>query len=249
ITAGIASGASYAYNTVASGASATYNSAAGLAGSVTGSNRSDGDIQASKIDKNTSQHQGSTEEAEGSNNPESNDVPERDNHDSEREKGPSDSDRVDKAQSQIGTESGISTTAGAGTTVSPDDDVKEAIEKETSNRKDKSAAVGQDFSDQPCPTADAARDQPTSKPAEGKMQFDDQGEKQHGNADAVVEGQNDGSSNADQDDGDAGQDGGNTSGGLGTKLKNKVKGEAMVIAGKVKKDSEKVEAGKALKAG
>ena len=50
----------------------------------------------------------------------------RDNFDEEQQRGPSESSRVDQPQHKIGTESGIPTTAGAGTTLSPDDDVTPA---------------------------------------------------------------------------------------------------------------------------
>ncbi len=102
----------------------------------------------------------------------------RDDHDEEHQRGPSESSRVDQPQHKIGTESGIPTTAGAGTTLSPDQDVAPAADK--AKQKRNNAAVGVDYSDQPCPTADARRSQASSSPAEGKTQFVDRQEQLHG---------------------------------------------------------------------
>ncbi len=99
----------------------------------------------------------------------------RDNFTEENERGPSDPSRPETTQKKIGTETGIPTTAGAGTTLSPDDDVKSAAKKEASLRKNDSAAVGVDYSDQPCPRQ--MREEPTQAAVQQKAKQISQTEK------------------------------------------------------------------------
>ncbi|EPQ28381.1 uncharacterized protein PFL1_04208 [Pseudozyma flocculosa PF-1] len=187
----------------------------------------------------------------------------------EEERGPSNPERLDKPQTAVGTEYGIPTSAGAGTTLSPDLTVREAADREKELRGNdqvggKSAAVvGQDYRDQPCPTADAARAHPTSQPAEGKTDFADQHERERGRTEGEGEGDVDsslrqsGSGGKDSErtlvdddaDGDDDSETARSKRSLGAKLKDKIKGEAKVIAGKVRKDEDAVLEGRAIKQG
>ncbi|SPO21520.1 uncharacterized protein UTRI_01007_B [Ustilago trichophora] len=179
----------------------------------------------------------------------------RQDHSEELERGPSDPSRTSAPQNHIGTESGIPTTAGAGTTVSPDDDVQEAYRKEQQQNKNQSstAQVGVDYSDQPCPTSDARRENPTSEPAEGKTTFESREEQLNGNEDVSNSNGNGsgswvGSSERTQST-DATSTEVDSQASKGVGLKDKLKGQAKVVAGKLTRNEEKVEAGRALKAG
>lgn len=171
----------------------------------------------------------------------------REDKQEELERGPSSTDRPSQNQKHIGTESGIPTTGGAATTASPDDDVKQAIAKENHKRGGASqAAVGVDYSNQPCPTADARRENPTSKPAEGKTQFDSKEQQLNGSS------QNSSASSAPQSDStaDTSVDQDAESGASKSlSLKDRLKGQAKVAAGKITRKEDKVEQGKLLKAG
>ncbi|SJX61439.1 uncharacterized protein SRS1_10500 [Sporisorium reilianum f. sp. reilianum] len=167
-----------------------------------------------------------------------------DNHE-ELERGPSSSERPSQAQKHIGTETGIPTTGGAGTTASPDDDVKQALAVEQKKRGGASqAAVGVDYSDQPCPTADARRDSPTSKPAEGKTQFESSEQQLNGSNESASSGHKSESTAATS----VGQDA-ESAESKGASFKDKLKGQAKVIAGKITRNDDKVEQGRMLKAG
>lgn len=181
----------------------------------------------------------------------------REDHSEELTRGPSDPSRTSAPQNHIGTESGIPTTAGAGTTVSPDDDVQEAYRKETQQNKNQtsSAQVGVDYSDQPCPTSDARRDNPTSEPAEGKTTFESREEQLNGNEDVgngngsgSGSGSGMGSSERTQST-DATSTGVESQGSKSVGLKDRLKGQAKVVAGKLTRNEEKVEVGRAIKAG
>lgn len=69
--------------------------------------------------------------------------------------GPSDKARVGKSQMQIGTETGIPTTAGAGSTLSPDKSNQQAYQKAISQGKVNSAHIPEDFVEVDCPTEHA----------------------------------------------------------------------------------------------
>lgn len=173
---------------------------------------------------------------------EKSDIPARDDHSEELSQGPSSTSRQGKPQQSLGTETGIATTAGAGTTLSPDDDVLAAAKKESQNK----GAVGMDYSDQPCPTSDAKRDQPTSEPAEGKTQFDSKEEQLNGSKSAPSKEE---SSSSEVSGSTAATE--VSDGGEGGKAgwKDKLKGEAKIVMGKVTRNEEKVEAGRSIKAG
>ncbi|TKY89418.1 hypothetical protein EX895_001949 [Sporisorium graminicola] len=170
----------------------------------------------------------------------------RDDTQEELERGPSSSERPQQSQSHIGTESDIPTTGGAGTTASPDDDVKDALAKEGQKHGGASqAAVGVDYSDQPCPTADARRETPTSKPAEGKTQFDSREQQLHGSsenssASSDPRSESTAATSAPQD-----AESGTSK---GSSLKDKLKGQAKVVAGKITRNEEKVEQDSAVAA-
>lgn len=70
-----------------------------------------------------------------------------------KQRGPSNQDRIGKSQKEIGTEYGIPTRAGAGTTVSPDKTNGLALERSHSSNKTKprQAAVPEDYAPEPCP--------------------------------------------------------------------------------------------------
>ncbi|SPO22329.1 uncharacterized protein UTRI_01007 [Ustilago trichophora] len=177
----------------------------------------------------------------------------REDHSEELERGPSDPSRTSAPQSHIGTESGIPTTAGAGTTVSPDDDVQEAYRKEKQQNKNQTsfAQVGVDYSDQPCPTSDARRDNPTSEPAEGKTTFESREEQLNGIED-VSNRSGSGSGVASSEripSTDASSTGIESQGSKSVGLKDKLKGQAKVVAGKLTRNEEKVQVGRAMKAG
>lgn len=181
----------------------------------------------------------------------------------ELERGPSQPERCSQPQQHIGTESGIPTTAGAGTTLSPDDDVQKAYQKEQQNRRSPScAAVGVDYSDQPCPTADARRQAPSSYPAQGKTVFESTEEQLHGSEHFAntSNSSSNGNSNSSEDErrteantessaAASEQPEGGREGGDGASLKSKLKGSAKVFTGKITGNEDKVEAGKMLKAG
>ena len=171
------------------------------------------------------------------------DIPARDDYTEELSSGPSSSSRQGKPQSSLGTETGIATTAGAGTTLSPDDDVLAAAKKE----KEQKGAVGVDYSDQPCPTSDARRDQPTSEPAEGKTQFDSKEEQLNGSKSAPTKEES--SSSEVSGSTSATSEGSDEVGQGKAGWKDKIKGQAKVVAGKVTRNEEKVEAGRSIKAG
>ena len=172
----------------------------------------------------------------------------REDHTEELERGPSRPDRPTQPQKHIGTESGIPTTAGAGTTVSPDDDVKNALRKEQQAKK-QDAAVGIDYSDQPCPTSDARRPNPTSQPAEGKTQFESREEQLKGSASNNSSNSNSSSAPTNSATATSTDEQPNPSGGQSVGLKEKLKGNAKVVAGKFTRNREKVEQGKLLKSG
>lgn len=168
----------------------------------------------------------------------------RENLDEEHERGPSHPDRAERAQKQIGTETGIPTTAGAGTTVSADDDVQPALKKE----KAQQAAVGVDYADQPCPTADARRGAPSSQPAQGKTQFDSKEEQLKGSSQTS----SDPSSHATNSTPATSAQSSDEQGAHEAKrtaLTSKLKGQAKVVAGKLTRNEDKVEQGKKLKSG
>ncbi|CDW97458.1 hypothetical protein [Sporisorium scitamineum] len=153
----------------------------------------------------------------------------REDKQEELERGPSSTDRPSQNQKHIGTESGIPTTGGAATTASPDDDVKQAIAKENHKRGGASQAAN-----------------PTSKPAEGKTQFDSKEQQLNGSS------QNSSASSAPQSDStaDTSVDQDAESGASKSlSLKDRLKGQAKVAAGKITRKEDKVEQGKLLKAG
>lgn len=208
---GMSSGASYTYDSVASTASYTYTQATNLVASLTG-NPATSDESSKTVDNPAKDEQpSSTTESALPQHP----------HQEEKERGPSNSDRVGKSQQEIGTEYNIPTAAGLGSTRSCDDDMKPAADKEASQNKAKAAAVGQDYASQPCPDSDESAHK---KPA-----------------DSV-----DNTAHTEPDDDTTGT---TSHGGLGNKVKNKVKGEAKVISGKIHKDEDKVQLGKSIKAG
>lgn len=179
----------------------------------------------------------------------------RDDHDEEHQRGPSESSRVDQPQHKIGTESGIPTTAGAGTTLSPDQDVAPAADK--AKQKRNNAAVGVDYSDQPCPTADARRSQASSSPAEGKTQFVDRQEQLHGSeqgSHCTSQSSHDKERYQDQDqaqDQEQGQEQGQeheqaqqSSAGW----KNKLKANTKLAVGKITHNQTKIDDARAMKA-
>lgn len=65
------------------------------------------------------------------------------------QKGPSSQDRVGKSQQEIGTETDVPTMAGAGTTVSPDETNRKALEKARSEGRINQAHVPEDYEDLP----------------------------------------------------------------------------------------------------
>lgn len=195
----------------------------------------------------------SSKEVTTSTNPDQSSLPARYDLTEEQERGPSQPDRTSQPQKSIGTESGIPTTGGAATTVSPDDDVKAAISNE---KRASNAAVGVDYSDQPCPTADARRPNPSSEPAEGKTQFSSSDEQMKGSSDhssSATSGGGDSANRCDSTKATSSATGSDeqrsTAGSSKSSLTNKLRGSAKVVAGKITRDQEKGEQGKMLKAG
>ena len=80
-----------------------------------------------------------------------------DPHEISKQRGPSNKDRIGKSQMEIGTEHGIPTRAGSGTTVSPDKTNKLALKKSHSSEKTKprQAMVPEDYAPIPCPEKNA----------------------------------------------------------------------------------------------
>lgn len=169
----------------------------------------------------------------------------RDDYTEEHERGPSSPSRTSQSQNRIGTETGIPTTAGAGTTLCADDDVVPAAKKEAEMRRNGEAAVGVDFSDQPCPTSDARRPAPSSAPAEGKTDFESREEQLKGSSD-VDQTSSDANSNstAATSTENAGE-----SERKGAGWKSKLKGEAKIMVGKITRNEDKVELGRDIKFG
>ncbi|CEH17160.1 hypothetical protein CBOM_03226 [Ceraceosorus bombacis] len=142
-----------------------------------------------------------------------------------RSKGPSDPARLNKSQQDIGTEYNVPTAAGQGTTRSADEKALEAAKNE---KGAKQANVPQDYTDEPCPNSN---NNGGEKPHEPKA-----GGRPRGNSEAV------------SDYGSYDNDGRPTRGIVGKALAS-AQGNAKVIAGKIQKDEDKVETGKALKRG
>jgi hypothetical protein len=180
----------------------------------------------------------------------------RHDHDEEHQRGPSESSRVDQPQHKIGTESGIPTTAGAGTTLSPDQDVAPAADK--AKQKRNNAAVGVDYSDQPCPTADARRPKASSSPAEGKTQFVDRHEQLHGSEKGShrtsqslhhqnLEQEQDQGQDQDQEQDQEQEQDQTQQNSAG--WKNKLKANTKLAVGKITHNQTKIEDARAMKAG
>ncbi|PWN41969.1 hypothetical protein IE81DRAFT_323972 [Ceraceosorus guamensis] len=138
-----------------------------------------------------------------------------------RSKGPSDPARLNKSQQDIGTEYNVPTAAGQGTTRSADEKALEAAKNE---KGAKQANVPQDYTDEPCPDSNNNGGEPKA------------GGRPRGNSEAV------------SDYGSYDDDGKPTRGIVGKAVAS-AKGNAKVIAGKIQKDEDKVETGKALKRG
>lgn len=249
----ITNGASSAYESITTSAQRVLPLASTLVSEATGFTALTEDYSASIAQRSTPSEPNAQDKPSSSDSDQSS-LPARDDLSQEKERGPSASERTSKPQTSIGTETGIPTTGGAATTVSPDDDVQAAAEKE---KRSKEAAVGVDYSDQPCPTGDAKRNNPTSKPAEGKMQFDSEQEQTQGSSDnntnstgrsaSGSSGEKSDSTNATSTAGDDDQA---LADGMGkASLKDKLKGQAKVVAGKITRNEDKVEQGKTLKAG
>lgn len=214
VLSSVSSGATYTYDTVASSANYTYTQAANLVGSVAGSNPATADNSTTANDDTNDTKDEDTAPSSTSALPE-------EEHQEEKERGPSNKDRVGKSQQEIGTEYDIPTSAGLGSTLSRDDDNTDAAKKEASQHKAHKAAVGQDYAKQSSP-----------------QHSDESTPQKEGSANEAAQ-----PTHEDDDPDTATHDG------LGSKLKNKVKGEAKVISGKLHKDHEKVELGKSIKAG
>lgn len=252
VAGSVSNGASSAYESITGSAQRVLPMASSLVAEATGfsalnESYSDNPNQTQQTAPSCSDR---PEEARPSEDPSSNQekagIIARDDHEEEQERGPSKSDRTEQSQSHIGTETGIPTTGGAGSTLSPDDDVQAAVQKNGGSQ----AAVGVDYSDQPCPTGDARRDNPTSKPAEGKTQFDSREEQLNGSSESSSGVGS--ASRAQRSDSTAATSTGEKneeSGSKGASLKDKLKGQAKVLAGKVTRNEDKVEEGKVLKAG
>ncbi|EST06075.1 hypothetical protein PSEUBRA_003933 [Kalmanozyma brasiliensis GHG001] len=249
VAGSVSNSASSAYESVTSSAQGLLPKASSLIAEATGlaalqESYSDTPSQPQPAESSSSEPTQQDASSDDAPSKETHDVMARDDYTEENERGPSKSERPDQAQDKIGTEKGIPTTGGAGTTLSPDEDVQAAVKKNGGSK----AAVGVDYSDQPCPTEDARRDEPTSKPAEGKTQFDDQEEKANGsseNSTGSSAQKSDSTAATSTDEGDgASEDAGSKVG-----FKDKLKGSAKVFAGKVTRNEDKVEAGKMLKAG
>lgn len=236
-------------------ASSAYDLASTVAAEVTGfaavsesSNGHPASVNTATEQQDSSKQSSSNDQPTQQQEEHKSDLPAREDHSEEHERGPSHSDRPSKSQQVLGTETGIPTTAGAGTTVSPDDDVVEAAKREAQKKKDgrTPANVGVDYSDQPCPTGDSRRDQPTSEPAEGKTRFDSK--EQQLNGISPESSKSSGGEESGKTDSTAAT---STEGEQEAKAgwKAKLKGEAKVVAGKLTRNEEKVELGKSIKAG
>lgn len=139
-------------------------------------------------------------------------------------KGPSSESRVEKSQSQIGTEDGIPTSAGVGTTLSPDDKAQQSAK---AGAERKNAHVPQDFEPVDCP----------SEFVTGKTNSAGNHRESH-------------SSTADEDIADQSNSYGKSSDRkFAQKLKDKIKGGTKVVSGKVRGNDDKVAEGKAIQHG
>lgn len=151
-----------------------------------------------------------------------------------------------KSQKEIGTEYGIPTAAGAGTTVSPDNTNKEAQSKAESNGNSRQAAVPQDFEDRPCPTQHAGSSTPSYRKAR-----DVNNEKAAAAASSSKRSSINGKSSFDAPRSPARSEA--SSGGkrrsFGEKLKDQIKGEATIWKGTIKRDDDIVAHGLDIKHG
>jgi hypothetical protein len=93
------------------------------------------------------------------------------------QKGPSSQDRVGKSQQEIGTETGIPTTAGAGSTVSPDLTNKAALDKAKAKGKVHKAHVPEDYEALASPTENAGAGN-TKGAVSGNSNHDDRQQEQ-----------------------------------------------------------------------
>ncbi|CAO1614838.1 unnamed protein product [Parajaminaea phylloscopi] len=144
-----------------------------------------------------------------------------------KSRGPSDDSRLEKSQSQIGIEDGVPTSAGLGTTLSPDAKAQESAQAGAKRRE---AHVPEDFENVACPSEhggnkDAAASRQTSATTTTSEHEHAGDEAHHHQAD------------------------GEKQRGLGRKLKDLAKGEAKIISGRVRKDEDKVASGQAIKRG
>lgn len=133
-----------------------------------------------------------------------------------------------------------------------------AAEKEAQLRRKKGissqAEVGRDYSDQPCPTSDARRVNATSQPAQGKTQFDSKHEQLHGSEQVnqpTPAGNDQGGceQGAKQTGTGAGTADADADAGGGVGWRQKVKGEAKMLSGKITRNADKVDLGREIKAG
>lgn len=136
--------------------------------------------------------------------------------------------RVGKSQSEVGIEDGIPTAAGEGTTQPQDTTVQQATSKKTTRNQ---ANVPADFEQVDSPSQFAGGKAEKLPDANGSAtQQNEQGAAAQEEATT-----------------DAGGSAGKRS--IGQKIKDGVKGEAKVLSGHIKRDQEKVQAGKAIRKG
>lgn len=169
-----------------------------------------------------------------------------------KDRGPSSQDRLGKSQREIGTEYGIPTRAGAGTTASPDAKAKEALVKSKKSGKNKpqQAHVPQDYLAEPCPDANAGtgkvddvqqrhatRRQP-SKVANGG-----------GAAAAAADNDRRQASNATQNSKASSTATSEKRRSMGVRLRDQVRGELKIIKGSLTNNHETINRGLSIKNG
>lgn len=151
-------------------------------------------------------------------------------------------ERMNKSQKEIGTEYGIPTAAGVGTTVSPDQSNLKARDQESANNSSngpRKAAVPEDYLPEPCPTENAG----TGRVDEVQNNLDNTKGISVGNQTNHTQETPNASSDSQQSPQKR------HSGGFGSKVKNQVRGEIKIIKGSVTKNEDKVNEGISIKRG
>ncbi|PWN26495.1 hypothetical protein BDZ90DRAFT_233127 [Jaminaea rosea] len=148
-----------------------------------------------------------------------------------KRQGPSTDKRLNKSQTDIGIEDKVPTAAGYGSTLPPDKTVLDSAGKSVDS---KPAKVPEDYEPVDCPSQYV-----DGHEKRGAIQNSAHGNDRNGHA----------ATQGGRDDDEGAEAGESKSRGLGKKVKDQIKGDAKVVSGVVRRDDDKVAAGKAIKRG